>query len=351
MRRKSKVIHIGSCAIGGDNPISVQSMTTTDTRDIRATLEQIDRLTEAGCEIVRLAVVDDEAAEAIKRIKENSRVPLVADIHFDYKLALKSIEGGVDGLRINPGNIGNTSKVREVVKACKDYNIPIRIGVNGGSLEKGLLQKYGGICKEAMVESAMNHVKILEDMAFTDIKISIKASSVPLTVEAYTMIAEKVDYPLHIGVTEAGTKDRALIKSAMGMGMLLADGIGDTIRVSLTADPVEEVWAGYEILRNLNLRQNGVELVSCPTCGRCEINLIETAEQIDRKIRHIKQPLKVAVMGCVVNGPGEARDADVGIAGGRGFGLLFRKGEIIKKVPQDQMVDELMHEIEKICKS
>jgi (E)-4-hydroxy-3-methylbut-2-enyl-diphosphate synthase len=348
MRRKSRVIRIGQLAVGGDNPIAVQSMTSTDTRNISATVEQIKRLEAAGCELVRVAVVDENGASAIQRIKKAISIPLVADIHFDYKLALKSISAGADGLRINPGNIGDQKKVRAVVNACQDMQIPIRIGVNSGSLEKSMLEKYAGICPEAMVESAMQNISVLEDMDFHEIKISLKSSSVLLSLEAYRMMAEKVDYPLHIGITEAGTKDRALIKSALGIGMLLHEGIGDTVRVSLTADPVEEVWAAYEILRMLNLRNRGIELISCPTCGRCEIDLIKLAEEIDRNIRTMPEPLKVAVMGCVVNGPGEAREADVGIAGGRGFGFLFRKGEIVKKVPEGELMSELLQEIEKI---
>lgn len=350
MRRKSNTVKVGKVPIGGDSPVVVQSMTNTDTRDVKKTVEQIHRLEQAGCEIVRVAVVDEAAARAIAEIKRNISIPLIADIHFDYKLALSSVAAGVDGLRINPGNIGDAWKVKEVVKACKDQKIPIRVGVNAGSLDKTLLAKHGGVCKEAMVESIMNNIKILEDMDFTNIKISLKASSVILTVEAYRMIAEMVNYPLHLGITEAGTKDRALIKSALGIGMLLYEGIGDTIRVSLTSDPVDEVWAAYEILRALGLRNRGVELISCPTCGRCEIDLINTANEVDRRIRSLPQPIKVAVMGCVVNGPGEAREADVGIAGGRGFGLLFKNGEIIKKVPQNEMVEQLLSEIDKMSK-
>jgi len=348
MRRKTRVIKIGKIMVGGDNPVVVQSMTNTDTRNIPATVEQIKKLEQAGCEIIRVAVLDEDAASAIKEIKKSISIPVVADIHFDYKLALKSLAAGADGLRINPGNIGSQKKVALVVAACKERQIPIRIGVNSGSLGKDKLEKYGGVCTEAMVESALDNIKVLEDMDFRDIKISLKSSSVLLSLEAYRMMSEKVDYPLHIGITEAGTKDRALIKSALGIGMLLYEGIGDTIRVSLTADPVEEVWAAYELLRTLGLRNRGIELISCPTCGRCEIDLINLAEEIDKKIRPMSEPLKVAVMGCVVNGPGEAREADVGIAGGRGFGLLFRKGEVSKKIPEGQLVNELLREIEKI---
>ena len=348
MRRKSRVVKIGKIAVGGDNPVAVQSMTNTDTRDVAATVRQIERMEQAGCEIIRVAVLDEDAALAIREIKNNIDIPLVADIHFDHKLALLSVASGADGLRINPGNIGSRTKVQTVVDACRERKIPIRIGVNSGSLDKDMLDKYGGICPAAMVDSALEHIRILEDMDFREIKISLKSSSVLLSMEAYRMIADKVDYPLHIGITEAGTKDRALIKSALGVGLLLYEGIGDTVRISITADPVDEVWAAYEILRALGLRQRGIELISCPTCGRCEIDLIKLAEEIDCRIRHMPEPLKVAVMGCVVNGPGEAREADLGIAGGRGFGLLFKKGENIKKVPEGELIDELLQEIEKI---
>lgn len=346
MRRKTRELQVGNVPVGGSHPIAVQSMTNTDTRDVKSTVEQIKRLEAAGCEIIRVAVVDGEAALAIKDIKKSIGIPLIADIHFDHRLAIQSVEAGADGLRINPGNIGDARKVREVVKVCKERKIPIRIGVNAGSLDKQLLAKYREVCAPAMVESALQNIKILEDMDFHDIKVSLKSSSVILSIEAYRSLAREVDYPLHVGITEAGTMDRALIKSALGIGMLLYEGIGDTIRVSLTADPVDEVWAAYEILRCLGLRERGIELISCPSCGRCEIDLINTAEAIDRQIRMIDKPLKVAVMGCVVNGPGEAREADLGIAGGRGFGLLFKNGEIIKKVPENDLVQTLLKEIE-----
>lgn len=346
MRRISRPIKIGEVAIGGDAPVVVQSMTSTDTRDVRATVEQIQALQKAGCEIIRVAVVDEEAAGAIKEICRQISIPLVADIHFDYRLALKSIEAGAQGLRINPGNIGSPARVREVVKACKEQHIPIRIGVNAGSLHKNLLEKYGGVTAPAMVESALDNIKILQDLDFHEIKVSLKASSVMLTVEAYQLLARQVEYPFHVGVTEAGTMERGLIKSALGIGILLNEGLGDTIRVSLTADPVEEVWAAYEILRGLGLRNRGVELISCPTCGRCEIDLIRAAREVDQAVRSLDLPIKVAVMGCVVNGPGEAREADLGIAGGRGFGLLFRHGEIVKKVPEQELVPALLEEIE-----
>jgi len=347
MRRKSRVVKIGNISVGGDNPVAVQSMTNTDTRDVAATVRQIERLEQAGCEIIRVAVLDEDAAWAIQEIKNSINIPIVADIHFDHRLALLSVAAGADGLRINPGNIGSRTKVQAVVDACREKQIPIRIGVNSGSLDKAILDKYGEVCPAAMVESALEHIRILEDMDFQEIKISLKSSSVLLSLEAYRMMADKVDYPLHIGITEAGTKDRALIKSALGLGILLHEGIGDTIRISITADPVDEVWAAYEILRSLGLRQRGIELISCPTCGRCEIDLIKLAGEIDLRIRHIPEPLKVAVMGCVVNGPGEAREADVGIAGGRGFGFLFKKGENMKKVPEGELIDELLQEIEK----
>lgn len=351
MRRKSRAVKIGDLYIGGGRPIVVQSMCSTDTRDVEATVSQIQAMQSAGCELVRVAVIDQQAALAIKQIKSRIQVPLVADIHFDYKLALQSLESGADGLRINPGNIGDSEKVKTVVTACKAKETPIRIGVNAGSLDKRLLQKYGKPCPEAMVESAMENIKILEDMDFREIKISLKSSSVLQSIEAYRLMAMQVDYPLHIGITEAGTKDRALIKSALGLGILLYEGIGDTIRVSLTGDPVDEVWAAYELLRNLGLRERGVELISCPTCGRCEIDMIPLAETVDKAVREIAEPLKVAVMGCVVNGPGEAREADVGIAGGRGQGLLFRHGEIIKKIPETDLLSELLQEIEIIRSS
>jgi len=349
MRRKTRVVKIGDVPVGGDNPIVVQSMTNTDTRNVEATVRQIKELEAAGCELVRVAVVDMQAAEAIARIVPQINIPLIADIHFDYRLALKSIEAGAKGLRINPGNIGERKRVQEIVKRCQERDIPIRIGVNAGSLERRLLDKYGEVCAAALVESAREHIKILEDMAFYNIKVSLKSSSVLMTVEAYQLLSQQVDYPLHVGVTEAGTLERGLVKSALGIGLLLYQGIGDTIRVSLTADPVEEVWAAYEILRNLGLRNRGPELISCPTCGRSEIDLIGLAKAVDEKIKYLPDPIKIAVMGCVVNGPGEAREADVGIAGGRGVGLLFRRGEIVKKVPEAELINELMAEIHNQC--
>lgn len=345
MRRRTRVVKLGGLLIGGGHPVSVQSMTSTDTRDIARTVAQIQALEKAGCELIRVAVVDQEAAQAIAEIKKYITIPLVADIHFDYRLALLSIASGCDGLRLNPGNIGAAYKVQEVVRACRDRGIPIRIGVNAGSLDKIIAQKYGGTTAHALVESALAHVNILEAMNFDNLKISLKASSVQLTVKAYRLISEMVDYPLHIGITEAGTMERGLIKSSLGLGILLAEGIGDTMRVSLTADPVNEVWTAYEILRALGLRQRGAELISCPTCGRCEIDLIKTARQIDQRLREIAAPIKVAVMGCVVNGPGEAREADIGVAGGKEVGLLFKKGEVIRKIPESQLTEALLAEI------
>jgi len=346
VRRKSRVVYVGGVPVGGDYPIVVQSMTTTDTRDINATIKQIIKLEEAGCEIARVAVIDEEAAKAINEIKKGIDIPLIADIHFDYKLAIKSVEAGCDALRLNPGNISDENRVRKVVNVCKENRVPIRIGVNAGSLDKKILLKHGGICAQAMVESAMDNIKILEDMDFRDIKVSLKASSVPLSIEAYRLMAELVDYPLHLGITEAGTTERALIKSAMGLGILLGEGIGDTIRVSISSDPVDEVWAAYEILRSTGLRERGIELISCPTCGRCEIDLLKIVQEVDEKIRFMDKKMKVAVMGCIVNGPGEARDADIGIAGGRGQGILFKNGELVRKIPEKQLVDELIREIE-----
>lgn len=348
--RISKKIHVGNIQIGGGAPICIQSMCNTDTRDINSTVLQIKRLQDVGCELVRLAVVDEDAAHAIHEIKKQIEIPIVADIHFDYRLALAAVMAGVDKIRLNPGNIGDEDRVKAVVDACKAAHVPIRIGVNGGSLEKGILLKYGKVCPEAMVESALSHVKILNRLDFDDIVISIKASSVPATIAAYRLLAEKTEYPLHLGVTETGTQYMGIIKSSIGIGSLLCDGIGDTIRVSLTADPVEEVRAARAILKACDLQQNGVNLISCPTCGRCRINLIEIASEVEHRLEHEKRPLKVAVMGCVVNGPGEAREADVGIAGGDGVGLLFRHGEIVKKVPMNQIVDALMQLIDELPK-
>ena len=345
MRKATRQITIGNVPVGGGAPISVQSMCSTDTRDEAATLGQITRLAGAGCELVRCAVLDMAAAEALGRIKAGSPIPVVADIHFDYKLALTVLKGGIDGLRLNPGNIGERWKVAEVVQAAAERQVPIRIGVNAGSLEKELLAKYGHPTAEAMVESALGHVRILEELGYDRIKISLKASDVPKTVAAYRLLATKVDYPLHIGITEAGTVFSGTVKSSVGLGILLADGIGDTLRVSLTGDPVDEVRVGFEILKSLGLRQHGVNFVSCPTCGRCQINLIGVANEVEERLRGVEAPVTVAVMGCVVNGPGEAREADFGIAGGKGEGLLFRHGEIVRKVPEAEMADALVAEV------
>ncbi len=346
----TRQISVGGVKIGGGAPCSVQSMCSTDTRDRKATLEQINAMAGAGCELVRCAVLDMEAAEALGSIKKNCPIPLIADIHFDYKLALRVLEKGIDGLRINPGNIGEKWKVAEVVKAAAERSVPIRIGVNAGSLEKELLEKYGHPTPEAMVESALGHVRILEDLRYDQIKISLKASDVMKTVEAYRFLSTRVDYPLHIGITEAGTVFSGTIKSAVGLGILLADGIGDTMRVSLTGDPVDEVRVAFEILKALRLRQHGINLVSCPTCGRCRIDLVKLATEVEKRLQDIKSPLTVAIMGCVVNGPGEAREADVGIAGGTGEGLLFRRGEIVRKVPEKELADALVAEVEKMVR-
>lgn len=334
--------------MGGDAPCAIQSMCSTDTRDVPATLAQITGLAAAGCEIIRCAVPDMDAALALGEIKRESSIPVIADIHFDYKLALKVLEGGIDGLRLNPGNIGDKWKVAEVVRAAAERQVPIRIGVNAGSLEKELLERFGHPTAEAMVESALGHVRILEDLGYQEIKISLKASDVMKTVSAYRLLSERVEYPLHIGITEAGTIFSGTIKSSVGLGILLADGIGDTMRVSLTGDPLDEVRVGYEILKSLGLRQRGVNFVSCPTCGRCQINLIKVAEEVERRLQGVDKRITVAVMGCAVNGPGEAREADVGIAGGKGEGLLFRNGEVVRKVPEDKLADALLEEIEKL---
>ncbi|HZV83058.1 MAG TPA: flavodoxin-dependent (E)-4-hydroxy-3-methylbut-2-enyl-diphosphate synthase [Geobacteraceae bacterium] len=351
MRKSTKQITVGNIRIGGTAPCAVQSMCSTDTRNVAATLAQIARLAEAGCEIVRCAVPDQDAAAALGRIKAASPLPVIADIHFDYKLALQVLAVGVDGLRLNPGNIGERWKVEEVVRSARERLVPIRIGVNAGSLEKEFLERYGHPTAEAMVESALSHVAILEDLGYDQIKISLKASDVNKTVEAYRLLSKRVNYPLHIGITEAGTVFSGTIKSAVGLGILLADGIGDTLRVSLTGDPVDEVRVGFEILKSLGLRQKGINFVSCPTCGRCQINLIRVAEEVEQRLQNLDATFTVAVMGCVVNGPGEAREADFGIAGGRGEGLLFRHGEIVRKVPEDSLADALVDEVLKAVSS
>lgn len=344
MRRNTRQIQVGSVAVGGTALVSVQSMCNTDTRDVAATVAQIHDLEAAGCELVRCAVPDQAAAETLGAIRSGISIPLIADIHFDYQLALDSLKAGVDGLRLNPGNIGAEWKVAEVVKACSERNVPIRIGVNAGSLEKPLLEKYGHPTAEAMVESALGHIRILEDLDFCQIKVSLKASDVRRTVEAYRLLADQVDYPLHIGITEAGTTWSGTVKSAIGLGSLLLDGIGDTLRVSLTGDPVEEVRVGWEILKSLELRERGPVFISCPTCGRCQIDLIDIAEEVERRLHDLPLKLTIAVMGCVVNGPGEAREADLGIAGGQGQGLLFRNGETVRKVKQEDLADALVEE-------
>jgi len=349
MRRTTRQIRVGEVAVGGDAPVSVQSMCNTDTRNAPATLAQIGALAAAGCEIVRCAVPDQQAAEALQAIVAGSPIPVIADIHFDHRLALASLASGVHGLRLNPGNIGGRSKVEEVVRACRERQVPIRIGVNGGSLEKELLEKYGHPTAAAMAESALGHIRILEELGYDQIKVSLKASDIRRTVEAYRLLAAEVDYPLHIGITEAGTTWSGTVKSAIGLGVLLYEGLGDTLRVSLTGDPVDEVRVGFEILKSLGLRERGPVFVSCPTCGRCQVNLIEVAEEVERRLHDLPVPLTIAVMGCVVNGPGEAREADLGIAGGKGQGLLFRKGEVVRKVPEDNMVEALVDEARKLA--
>lgn len=339
-------VRIGNVKIGGNHPVAIQSMCNTDTRDAKATIAQIRRLEDAGCEIVRVAVPDMAAAQAVAEIKKGIRIPLVVDIHFDYRLALECMKNGADKVRINPGNIGSRDRVKAVVDMAKEREIPIRIGVNGGSLDKRLLEKYGGVTADALVESALEHVAILDDLNFRDIVVSIKVSHVPTMLEAYRKFHQISDIPLHIGVTEAGTKRSGTIKSAVGIGALLSEGIGDTMRVSLTADPVEEIYTAYDILKVLGLRRQGAELVSCPTCGRTQLDLIPIAEEVERRLAGIQKPIRVAVMGCAVNGPGEARGADIGIAGGKGEGLIFKKGQILRKVPQERLVEELMKEIE-----
>ncbi len=344
----TKQINVGGVPIGGGAPVTIQSMCNTPTQDAAATLDQIRKLATAGCEIVRVAVPDMEAARAVEKIKKGSPIPVVVDIHFDYKLALEAIAAGADKVRINPGNIGGEDRVKAVAAACRQRGIPIRIGVNGGSLEKPILAKYGKICPEAMVESAFGHIRLLNRFDFDDICVSLKSSSVPITMRACQLMAQESDYPLHIGVTEAGTVRMGTLKSAVGIGGLLALGVGDTMRVSLSADPVEEVYAARDILKAAGVRKEGPELVSCPTCGRTKINLIALANEVEERLKSVDKPITVAVMGCAVNGPGEAAAADCGIAGGIGEGLLFQKGEIVKKVPQDRLVDELFMLIERL---
>ncbi len=347
-RVNTRKIKIGNIYVGGDSPITVQSMTNTDTRNVAATVAQILKLEEAGCDIIRCAVPDIEASEALKEITKQIHIPLVADIHFDYNLALASINNGVSALRINPGNIGSIERVKMVAEAAKEKAIPIRIGVNSGSLERDLLQRYGKVCPEALVDSALRHVEILESLHFNDIVISIKSSNVMQMIESYRLMSQKKDYPLHIGVTESGTIWRGTIKSSVGIGTLLCEGIGDTIRVSLTGDPVEEIKVGKEILKSVGYLQEGVEFISCPTCGMTQIDLIGIAKQVEDRLGRLNKKIKIAVMGCAVNGPGEAREADIGIAGGNGEGLIFKKGKIIKKVKEQDLVEELIKEVENL---
>ena len=344
----TRQVHVGPVAIGGGAPVSIQSMCNTPTENVDATVAQILCLEQAGCDIVRVAVPTREAAMAIPAIKARIHIPLVADIHFDYKLALLCIDGGVDKIRINPGNIGSPDRVRAVADGCREHGIPIRVGVNGGSLEKDILRKYGGVTAEALAESALGHVRLLEDCGFADVCISVKCSHVPVNMAAYRLLHERTDYPLHLGVTEAGTPDMGVLKSAIGIGGLLCQGIGDTLRVSLTADPVEEVVAAKRILQAIGLRRSGPDLIACPTCGRTKYDMVPIAREVERRLQGCTKPITVAVMGCVVNGPGEASAPDVGIAGGDGEGLLFAKGKILRKLPQDKLVDALMEEIDKL---
>lgn len=350
-RRKTRQVKIGSMPVGGGAPIAVQSMTKTHTQDIGTTLDQINRLEEAGCEIVRLAVPDREAVEALGRIKKQVSVPLVADIHFDHRLALASLEKGVDALRINPGNIGSKEKVKEVVRAAKEHDVPIRIGVNSGSLEKGLLRKYGGATAEAMVESALKHVRILEDMDFYHIKVSLKAPDVLRTVQAFRLLADKVDYPFHAGITESGSLVPGSVKSSVGLALLLSEGLADTIRVSLTTPPEEEVRVAFLILSSLGLRSYGPNFVSCPVCGRCEVDLFTIVQEVEKQLASLRSDIHLAVMGCMVNGPGEAREADLGLACGRGAGVLFKKGRIFRRLDEEEMVTEFVKEAIKLGRS
>ncbi|QHS22776.1 flavodoxin-dependent (E)-4-hydroxy-3-methylbut-2-enyl-diphosphate synthase [Virgibacillus sp. MSP4-1] len=348
-RQDTRQVRVGDLTIGGKNEVVIQSMTTTKTHDVDATVNQIGQLVQAGCQVVRVACPDERAANAIPEIKKRINIPLVVDIHFDYRLALKAIEGGADKIRINPGNIGKRDKVEAVVSAAKEKGVPIRIGVNAGSLEKHILKKYGYPTADGMVESALHHIKILEDLDFHDIIVSLKASDVSLAIEAYEKAAKVIPYPLHLGITESGTLFAGTVKSAAGLGAILSKGIGSTLRISLSADPVEEVKVARELLKSFGLASNAATLISCPTCGRIEIDLISIANEVEEYISEIRAPIKVAVLGCAVNGPGEAREADIGIAGARGEGLLFRHGEIIRKVPEDIMVEELKKEVDKLA--
>lgn len=350
-RRKTRQIKIGHVPIGGNAPIVVQSMTKTDTKDIKATLSQVKRLEQAGCEIIRLAVPDREAVEALGEIEKETSVPLVADIHFDYRLAIASLEKGVDGLRINPGNIGSKEKVREVVRAAKEYAVPIRIGVNSGSLEKDLFHKYGGATPEAMVESALRHIRILEDMDFSLIKVSLKASDVSRTVESYKLLAERVDYPFHAGITEAGSLLRGSVKSSVGLALLINLGLADTIRVSLTAPPEQEVRVGFLILSSLGLRSREPNIISCPVCGRCEVDLFNIVTEVENQLSSLKNDIDVAVMGCMVNGPGEAKEADIGLACGQRAGAVFKKGKVYRRLKEEEVISEFVKEVKKLAKS
>lgn len=348
MRNDTKTIQIGNVTIGGGNPIAIQSMCNTRTDDVSATVNQIHMLEKAGCEIIRVAVPDQKAAAAIRSIRNEISIPLVADIHFDYRLAIASIENGADKIRINPGNIGSQDNVKAVVDAARERNIPIRVGVNSGSLEKNIIDKYGHVTAEGIVESALDKVRMIEDAGYDNIVISIKSSDVPMCIKAHQLISSRTLYPLHVGITEAGTVYNGTIKSSVGLGIILHEGIGDTIRVSLTGDPVQEVICAKRILKILDLRKGGIEVVSCPTCGRTQIDLISLAEKVNKLVENYDSDIKVAVMGCVVNGPGEAREADLGIAGGKGEGLIFRKGVVLKKLPEDELLDALKEELEKL---
>lgn len=348
IRRKSKVVSVGGVLIGGDNPVSVQSMTNTKTENVEDTVRQILELEKAGCEIVRCTIPTEEAAKAVKEIKKQIHIPLIGDIHFDYKLAIAAIENGADKIRINPGNIGSIERVREVVMAAKSNDVPIRVGVNSGSLEKDKIEKYGGVTAEGIAESALDKVHMIEDMGYDKLVVSIKSSDVMMSIDAHKMIADKTDHPIHVGITETGTVWAGNIKSAIGIGIILNMGIGDTIRVSLTGNPVEEIYSGKLILKTLGLRKSGATIVSCPTCGRTDIDIISLASQVEEMVKDIDKDIKIAVMGCVVNGPGEAREADIGVAGGHGEGLIFSKGEILKKVPEDELLPELKKEIDRL---
>ncbi len=348
IRKKTRQITVGAVPVGGGAPIAVQSMTNTDTRDVDATVAQIQRLAEAGCEIIRVAVLDMEAAQAIRAIRDRITIPLIADIHFDARLAIASMENGAQGIRINPGNIGGTEKLARVVAAAKQHRVPIRVGVNSGSVEKDILKKHGHPTPEALVESALRNVQLLEALDFHEIKISLKSSDSLTTVESYRRLSARCDYPLHLGVTEAGGLIAGTVKSSVALGILLSEGIGDTFRISLTRDPIEEIRVGYELLRSLHIRERGPELISCPTCGRCQVNLFGLAEEVERHIQNLTTPLKIAVMGCVVNGPGEAKEADIGVAGGHGVGIIFKKGQLYKKVPEDQLLAVFLGEVDQM---